>query len=975
MRRWWSADEIVERWSLTPEDLSLLVGRIDAGKLGLAAQLVYWRRYGAFPDEETDLAPAVIAHLAAQVGVGAGALDSYDWSGRTGRRHRQAILDHLAITSFDEEAEAALRRWLAEEVLQREPNAATLEDEIDAWFARRRIVRPGAYRLDRIVRSARAVYDDDVLRTVADRLDPEMHQRLDGLLADDGTGAAFTRLAADPGRVGLESLLAEIDKLNLVRALALPADLLRGVHADLAKRFRRRAAVETAWELRRHPERTRLPLLAFYCLPREAEILDGLVELLIQVTHRITVKAEKRVVEELLADAGQVRGKIGILFNIARAALDKPDGVVREVIFPVAGEQTFEKLVKEAAAGAGQRHARIHTVVRASYGSYYRRMLPKLLAAIEFRSNNATHRPLLDALEVIRAAVDDGRQYYELDEIAVDGVIRAKWRDIVIEDAPDGPRRVNRINYEICVLQSLRERLRCKEVWVVGAKRWRNPDHDLPADFAERRDACYERLGLPRAADAFIAKLKAEMTDGLDALDRDLPRSPKVKLKPHRRHPIVVTPLEPQPEPPNLEALKVELGRRWPMTGLLDILKEADLRIGFTDAFATAATREATDRSEIRRRLLFSLYGLGTNAGLKRLADGRDGFSYKELLHTRRHYIDADSVRDATRRVVNATLSARLPQIWGEGTTACAADSKHFGAFDQNLMTEWHVRYGGRGVMIYWHVERQSVCIHSQLKRCSSSEVAAMIDGVLRHDTEMEVEKTYVDSHGQSEVAFAFCRMLGFELLPRLKAIASQRLHLPVPGTASAYANLECILTRPIDWELIAQQYDEMVRFATALAERTADPEAILRRFTRSNVQHPTYRALAELGKAAKTVFLCRYLSTEALRREIHEGLNVVETWNSANGFIFFGKGGEVASNRFDDQAVSVAALHLLQSCLVYVNTLMLQRVLAEGRWRERMTEADFRGLTPLVWGHVSPYGAFDLDMEQRLDLELREAA
>ena len=102
MRRWWSADELVERWSLTPEDLSLLVGRIDAGKLGLAAQLAYWRRYGAFPDEETDLAPEVIAHLAAQVGVGAGALDSYDWSGRTGRRHRQAILNHLAITNFED---------------------------------------------------------------------------------------------------------------------------------------------------------------------------------------------------------------------------------------------------------------------------------------------------------------------------------------------------------------------------------------------------------------------------------------------------------------------------------------------------------------------------------------------------------------------------------------------------------------------------------------------------------------------------------------------------------------------------------------------------------------------------------------------------------------------------------------------------------------------------------------------------------
>ena len=166
-----------------------------------------------------------------------------------------------------------------------------------------------------------------------------------------------------------------------------------------------------------------------------------------------------------------------------------------------------------------------------------------------------------------------------------------------------------------------------------------------------------------------------------------------------------------------------------------------------------------------------------------------------------------------------------------------------------------------------------------------------------------------------------------------------------------------------------------MVRYATAMAERIADPEAILRRFTRSNVQHPTYKALAELGKAAKTLFLCRYLHAEGLRREIHEGLNVVETWNSANGFIFFGKGGEVASNRLDDQEVSVHALHLLQSCLVYVNTLMLQRVLAEPAWMARMTPADVRGLTPLVWGHVSPYGAFDLDMViGGLQLILRQA-
>ena len=224
----------------------------------------------------------------------------------------------------------------------------------------------------------------------------------------------------------------------------------------------------------------------------------------------------------------------------------------------------------------------------------------------------------------------------------------------------------------------------------------------------------------------------------------------------------------------------------------------------------------------------------------------------------------------------NAIFPERSANIWGEGTTACASDSKKFGAWDQNLMPEWHVRYGGRGVMIYWHVERKSTCIYSQLKRCSSSEAAAMIEGVLRHATTMSVEQQYVDSHGQSEVAFAFCQLLGFDLLPRLKGIHAQRLYRP--ANSASYPRLAPVLTRTIDWDLIAQQYDPMVQYTTALRLGTAQTEDILRRFTRSNVQHPVYGALSELGKATKTIFLCRYLGSLQLRREIHEGLNVIET-------------------------------------------------------------------------------------------------
>lgn len=407
------------------------------------------------------------------------------------------------------------------------------------------------------------------------------------------------------------------------------------------------------------------------------------------------------------------------------------------------------------------------------------------------------------------------------------------------------------------------------------------------------------------------------------------------------------------------------------MTSLLDVLKETDLRIGFTDHFKTVADRENLDRQSLQQRILLCLYGMGTNTGLKRVSGSRHGISYKELLNVRRRFIHKAALSNAIGQIANAIFTARNPSIWGEGTTSCASDSKKFGSWDQNLMTEWHIRYGGRGVMIYWHVEKKSTCIYSQLKRCSSSEVAAMIEGVLRHCTNMEIDRQYVDSHGQSEVAFAFSHLLGFDLLPRLKAIASQKLYCTSDDKTGDYSNLKPILTRPINWELIIQQYDEMIKYATALKQGTADPEAILRRFTRNNVQHSTYKALSELGKVIKTIFLCRYVGSEELRQEIHEGLNVVENWNSANSFIFYGKSGEVATNRLEDQELSVLALHLLQISLVYVNTLMIQQVLNEPNWLSRMKLEDFRVLTPLIYSHVNPYGIFELDMNTRLLIEV----
>jgi TnpA family transposase len=972
------------QWVLTPKERIAVMAKNRAQRLSFGLLLLFYRVRGKFPTESAEIASAAVEQIASQLGVPVSSYDGINTANRTEERHRAQIRTFFGFREASVGDAEMLTAWLCEQAAAVGTAPDHLTSILEARCRELSIEPPSADRIDRIVRGSVYAHDERFCADIAGRLAPVTRARLEALLEPDGSKdlysesgeppesapALLLRLRSDPGRPSVANLQEQLARLNLTREIELPPDLFSQAHPHELERHRRRVAVEAPYELRRHPEPARLAWLAAFVHLRGRALTDDLVDLLIETIHQIGARAERRVEGKMLKDLKRVRDKPNLLFEIAGAALEQPDGVVRDVVFPVANEQTLRDLVKEAKATGAAYKTTLRTVTRNSYKGHYRRMVPQVLRTLDFRSNNERHRPVMQALEIIKRYANTNVRLFPAGEhVPVDGIVSGLWHEAVIEKDAGGHSRVNRITYEICVLEALREKLRCKEIWVVGANRYRNPDDDLPADFEAQRTAYYEALNLPLDPDRFIADLRAEMREALCTLDAGMTSNRLVSFGGKKGGWITVTPSDPQPDPPNLTAVKAETTATWPMTSLLDMAKEADLRLNFTNALKSSTAYESLDRATLRPRLLLCLHGIGTNAGVQRMAGLQSGVTYKDLSYVRKRYITADGLRQAIVIVTNGTLRVRNPAIWGEGTTACASDSKHFGAWDQNLTTQWHLRYGGRGIMIYWHVEKKSLCIHSQLKSPGSSEVASMIEGVVRHCTEMEVDRQYVDSHGQSTVAFAFCRLLGFQLLPRLKAIGKQKLYRPDAGQPDACPNLQRILTKSIDWELIRQQYDEMVKHVTALRLGTADAEAILRRFTRSNVKHPTYRAFAELGKAVKTVFLCRYLHSEALRREIQEGLNVIEQWNSANDFVFFARRGELSSNRREDHEISMLSLHLLQNCMVYINTLMLQQVVAQPHWQGKLTARDLGALTPLIWEHVNPYGRFELDMTARLAL------
>ena len=131
--------------------------------------------------------------------------------------------------------------------------------------------------------------------------------------------------------------------------------------------------------------------------------------------------------------------------------------------------------------------------------------------------------------------------------------------------------------------------------------------------------------------------------------------------------------------------------------------------------------------------------------------------------------------------MINAFASSTSPGMWGDGRVV-AADGTQIDTWDNNLLAESHIRYGGYGGIAYRHISDTYIALFSHFIPCGVWEAVYIIEGLLRNDSDIQPDTIHADTQGQSLPVFGLAALLGFDLLPRIRNWHDLNFYRPSRG-------------------------------------------------------------------------------------------------------------------------------------------------------------------------------------------------
>ncbi|WP_373538752.1 Tn3 family transposase [Chamaesiphon sp.] len=366
---------------------------------------------------------------------------------------------------------------------------------------------------------------------------------------------------------------------------------------------------------------------------------------------------------------------------------------------------------------------------------------------------------------------------------------------------------------------------------------------------------------------------------------------------------------------------------------------------------------------ELIDRYLATTFCYGCNLGPAQTAVSLQDFDRRQVSHVHQRHIDLDKLQAAITIVIDSYNRFNLPKYWGTGDRA-SVDGTKWDIYENNLLAEYHIRYGGYGGIAYYHVSDTYIALFSHFIPCGVWEAVYILDGLLHNQSEIQPDTIHGDTQAQSATVFALAYLLGITLMPRIRNWKDLTFYRPTK--AVRYKHVDSLFTDTVNWELIETHLPDMLRVALSVKAGKINASTVLRKLGTNSTKNKLYQAFHSLGCAVRTGFLLQYLNDAQLRSTIQGATNKSESFNHFVQWLSFGGEGVITSNNREEQRKMIRYNHLVANCLIFYNVFEISRILNELRQEGYPLDTDaVATLSPYWTQHVNRFGVYDLNLDR----------
>ena len=942
---------IVRHYTLSPEDLALIRQRRRvANRLGFAVHLAYLQFPGRVLGANETPPADMLVFIAAQIGSDATEFAAYARRDETRREHLGELQTYLDVRSFRREDTRAVAHVAIEQATGSDRGDVIVAAMIE-HLRKRRILLPAAVTLEKIALAARALARKRAYKNLVEDLPQGTIAALEALLdvVDEQGRTPLAWLREWPEAPRQKNLAGLVERLHALRKLGVGPDREKRIHRARYGAIAREIAILVPRDVSRFDTPRRLATLVVFAREMETVFTDAALTMFDKMLGSVFRRADNKYKENLVTRAKTLDVSTRALIGMAKAMLaakDKGEDQVAAVERAL-GWERLKTLVDEAdKTVATTRPDNLGEIVERH--ASVRRMTPLILGAFTFRACKESDS-LLAALAVLRELHASGAK--KLPPHPPMAFLKSAWRKLVKTDA-GGDRRA----YEVAVMMTLRERLRAGDVWVEGSRAFRAfDDFLLPPDvFAARRSA--GELGIA-VADRF-EDWRAEKTKLLETRLREVDALAAAGELPEAtltEEGLSISPIR-KSENEAADAIARRLYAMLPRLRVTELLAEVHGWTGFADCFGHLRTGVPPDD---RQALMTALLADATNLGLARMARSSKVFSHSKLLWIAEWHVRDETYQAALACLVDAIHAQPFSKIWGDGDTS-SSDGQFFRAGGHGeARADYNAKYGSEpGVKFYTHVSDRYAPFHTKVIAANASEAAHVLDGLMHHESSLDIREHYTDTAGAIDHVFGMCGLLGFRFAPRIRDLADRRLY--VPNARSEYKALTPIIGGVIDMRLPGDNWDEILRSGASIKAGTVAPSALMRRLAAYPRQNALAKALREIGRVERTLFTLDWISDPVLRRRSNAGLNKGEAHHALKRAVFFHRLGEIRDRTFENQSYRACGLNLAVTAIILWNTVYLARAVDELRSHgETLPDELLAHVAPLGWEHIAFNGDY----------------